>query len=337
MFSKQFLINQLLKLGVLFLLIIIFVITAVFYGTRMPGESVQAGFVTIDEEMKLVRNNLNKHVYELAEEIGERHDGERESLDKAAKYIEKSFRDMGMNPVSQKYSDKLYENIIVNIYGKQKRDEIIIVGAHYDTVWLSPGADDNASGVAALLEIARGLHGQNFSRTIRLVAFTNEEWPFYGRKHMGSLVNAKYSSDRNEQIAGMLSLEMLGYYSSEPHSQVYPKPLSYFYPHHANFIAFVSNISSRELLHDVIKEFRVSRQFPSEGLIAPQFLLPDIRRSDNSSFWSYGFPAVMVTDTSNYRNKNYHTIGDLPRTLDYDSMARVVLGLRQTLATLANK
>jgi len=337
MLTRKFLIEQLFKLGVIFLSIVIFVVAAVFYGTSMPGESLQANFPDMDEEMQLLSNNLNKHVNELAEEIGERHEGERESLDRAARYIEKSFRDMGLNPVSQTYSDKLYENIIVNIYGRQKRDEIIIVGAHYDTVWLSPGADDNASGVAALLEIARDLKEKKFSKTIRLVAFTNEEWPFYGRKNMGSLVNAKYSSDRNEQITGMLSLEMLGYYSSEPYSQVYPKPLSYFYPHQANFIAFVSNFSSRELLHDVIKEFRVSSQFPSEGLIAPQFLVPDIRRSDNSSFWSYGFPAVMVTDTSNYRNKNYHTLGDLPRTLDYDSMARVVLGLRHTLATLANE
>ncbi|MFT7461176.1 MAG: Zn-dependent M28 family amino/carboxypeptidase, partial [Planctomycetota bacterium] len=212
-----------------------------------------------------------------------------------------------------------------------------VVGAHYDTVLLSPGADDNASGVSALLEIARGLHGERLSKTVRFVAFANEEWPFFGREKMGSYVNAEHSRDRNERISGMISLEMLGYYSKESYSQAYPRPLNHFYPHQANFIAFVSNISSRKLLHETIGEFRRVSQFPSEGLIAPQFLVPDIKRSDHSSFWSYGYPAVMVTDTSNYRNRNYHTLRDRPDTLDYDSMARVVAGLQKTIMSLANK
>ncbi len=303
----------------------------------MPGNSYDGELSALDDEAQTTRDRLSDHVYALAEEIGERHDGQREALDKAADYIEKSFRDMGYNPVSEIYSDKFYRNIIVNLYGKQRREEIIVIGAHYDTVWLSPGADDNASGIAALLEIARGLQGKSFARTVRFVAFANEEWPFFGRDKMGSRVNARHSSDRNEIISGMISLEMLGYYSSEPGSQVYPKPLNYFYPQQANFIAFVSNFSSRDLLHETISEFRLTRQFPSEGLIAPQFLVPDIRRSDNSSFWAYAYPAIMITDTSNYRNKYYHTVGDMHRTLDYESMSRVVTGLRQTIAALANK
>jgi peptidase M28-like protein len=335
--NKKTLLDYLSRLFVLICSLVILIVIAIFYGINMPGESYRGELAALDRDMQLTRDRLSTHVYSLAEEIGERHDGEREALDKAADYIEQSFRSMGYNPVAQVYSDKLYRNIVINLYGKKRRDEILVVGAHYDTVWLSPGADDNASGIAALLEIARGLQGRQFAKTIRFIAFANEEWPFFGRELMGSLVNSKLSHDRNEMIGGMLSLEMLGYYSSGANTQVYPKPLSYFYPDTANFVAFVSNFSSRDLLHDVIGEFRKHGQFPSEGLIAPQFLVPDIRRSDNSSFWSYGYPAIMVTDTSNYRNRNYHTLGDMHRTLDYDSMARVVEGLRQSISVLADK
>jgi Zn-dependent M28 family amino/carboxypeptidase len=337
MINRKNIINLFLRLGVTLIVFSIFIIVSVFYGTSMPGESIKEDLAVLSEDEILTKEKLSAHVFALSEEIGERHYIEKGSLEQAANYIETSFRDMGLNPVSEIYSDKLYRNIVVNIYGRQRRDEIIVIGAHYDSVWLSPGADDNASGVAALLEIARGLREQRFPKTIRFVAFANEEWPFFGRDNMGSRVNAKHSYDRNELISGMISLEMLGYYSLKPNSQVYPKPLSYFYPHQANFIAFVSDFSSRNFLHDVIREFRGFNRFPSEGLISPQFLVPDIKRSDNSSFWSYGFPAIMVTDTSNYRNRKYHTAGDMHRTLDYESMARVVVGLRQTIATLANK
>ncbi len=329
--------DQLLNLGVMLLLFFLVICALIYYGVNMPGESYKGKLPTLDEEMRSSRDRLSDHVHVLAEEIGERHYQKKKSLDKAADYIEKSFRDMGYNPISEVYSDKLFRNIIVNNYGKQRREEIIVVGAHYDTVWLSPGADDNASGVAALLEIARGLHGRQLSKTIRFIAFANEEWPFFGREKMGSRVNARHAFDRKEIITGMISLEMLGYYSVKPGTQVYPRPLNNFYPDQANFIAFVSNFSSRDLLHETISEFRRLGQFPSEGLIAPQFLVPDIRRSDNSSFWSFGYPAIMVTDTSNYRNRNYHNNRDMHDTLDYDSMVRVVAGLEATITALANK
>ncbi len=335
--NKKTLTDLTLRLGVFLCSLSILLASLIFYGINMPGQTYKGVLPDLDTAEQLTKKRLSDHVYVLSEEIGERHKGERHALEQAADYIELSFEEIGYNPVSEIYSDKLYRNIVVNLYGKQRRDEIVVIGAHYDSVWFSPGADDNASGVAALLEIARGLHGERFSRTIRFVAFANEEWPFFGRDEMGSRVNAEHSSERNEQITAMFSLEMLGYYSNEPNSQRYPKPLSYFYPQRANFIAFVSNFTSRNLLHDAISEFRLANQFPSEGLIAPQFLVPDIRRSDNSSFWAYGYPAIMVTDTSNYRNKRYHTLGDMHRTLDYDSMTRVVIGLRQTVSALANK
>ncbi len=319
------------------LLLSLVICALIYYGVNMPGESYQGNLPTLDAELRSSRDRLSDHVYALSEEIGERHYQQRGSLDMAAEYIETSFREIGYNPVTEVYGDKLYRNIVVNLYGKQHREEVIVIGAHYDTVWLSPGADDNASGVAALLEIARGLYGSRPGKTVRFVAFVNEEWPFFGRDEMGSRVHAGHSFDRNEIISGMISLEMLGYYSTAAKSQVYPRPLKYFYPEQANFIAFVSNLSSRDFLHETILEFRRSAQFPSEGLVAPQFLVPDIRRSDNSSFWSFGYPAIMITDTSNFRNRRYHTNGDLHRTLDYESMARVVAGLQATITVLANK
>jgi len=335
--DKKAILDSLGNIIVLFFLFILVIAGLVYYGVNMPGVSISGDLKKLDTEMEASRDRLRAHVYSLAGEIGERHYQKRDALDEAALYIEQSFKEMGYNPVSEVYSSKLYRNIVVNLYGREKRDEIIIIGAHYDTVWLSPGADDNASGVSALLELARALRQEPLSRTVRLAAFSNEEWPFFGRDKMGSHVNARNSYDRSELITGMISLEMLGYYSTKENSQVYPKPLNYFYPDKGNFIALVSNFTSRNLLRETITEFRRTSQFPSEGLIAPQFLVPDIKRSDNSSFWSHGYPAVMVTDTSNYRNRNYHKSQDLPDSLDYESMARIVEGLRQTIIVLANK
>lgn len=289
----------------------------------------------MNAELRNSAERLRGHVEVMATQIGERHSRQKGSLEAAAGYIERSFSDMGFNPVSEIYSDKLYRNVVVNHYGTERRNEILIIGAHYDTVLLSPGADDNASGVSVLLELARHLRDKRYSRTIRFVAFANEEWPFFGRDEMGSRVHAENARQRNEQIIGMLSLEMLGIYSSAEKSQRYPKPLNYFYPDKANFLAFVSNIPSRNLLKEVITEFRRSEQFPSEGLIAPRFLVPDIRRSDNYSFWSFGFPAIMVTDTANYRSRTYHRATDVASNLDYESMSRVTAGLVESIRALA--
>lgn len=324
--------------NIIILLFIFAIVCAglIYYGTNMPGQSYQGQVISLDDVLRTSQDSLSRHVRILADEIGERNYQRPDALEQAAEYIEAQFSELGYNPVSEIYSDKFYRNIIVNHYGKERRNEILLVGAHYDSVWLSPGADDNASGVAVLLEIARALEGERQQRTIRFVAFTNEEWPFFARKHMGSRINAENAVDRNEDIIGMISLEMLGYYSSEAGSQRYPKPLNYFYPDTGNFIAFVSNFSSRNFLHQAISEFREVGNFPSEGLIAPQFLVPDIRRSDNSAFWSHGFPAFMITDTANYRNRRYHRSTDRIDTLDYESMARVTRGLTAMIINLAN-
>ena len=284
-----------------------------------------------------LEENLKKHVYTLASEIGERNFSQYENLQKAKDYIIRTFKGYGYLPEEQKYSleGKSYSNIIATRYGR--KDEIIIVGAHYDSVYGSPGADDNASGVAVLLELANLFSKTELERTLKFIAFTNEEPPFLFTGDMGSMVYVKEARKTNENIKAMLSLEMLGYYTDEKGIQEYPPGLGFFYPEKGNFIAVAGNIFSRRLVKKVVKTFRKYSSFPAEYLIGPAFLIPAISLSDHSSFWREGIPALMVTDTAFYRNPNYHKQSDLPQTLDYQSMTEVLNGLYYALLRLTNE
>ena len=306
-----------------------------FYCIRMPGQSYQGPLPEQDQHLREISDRLQEHVRVLADQIGERNAWTAGSLEKAAQYIEGEFSALQFVPKSETVNNKGHRNIIVDVYGSRDRNVIIVVGAHYDTVPNSPGADDNASGVASLLEIAREFRDKKPPVTLRFVAFVNEEEPFFGKDQMGSLFNARRSREKGENIIGMYSLEMLGYYSDARRSQYYPRPVRRFYPRTGNFIAFVGNLKSRGFLQESISSFRKLARFPSEGLVAPQLLVPDIRRSDNAAFWFHGYPAVMITDTSNFRNWNYHQITDKYETLDYNRMALVVDGLVRMLEAVA--
>jgi len=308
-----------------------------YYCIRMPGESFSGSLPGMDASMQNLSKRLDEHVRILAEEIGERNFHNRDALEKAADYIEEQFNSIHYVPKNQMVNNGDFRNIVVDHYGSQRRDRIIIVGAHYDTTWGTPGADDNASGIAALIEIARELKEKKFPVTIRFVAFVNEERPFFGRDDMGSGYHARHAREQNEDIIGMFSLEMLGYYSDQPRSQWYPRRLRKHYPQTADFVAFVSNLVSRKFLIDSLTAFRTQARFPSEGLTAPQWLVPSIRRSDHASFWANGYPAVMVTDTAEFRNFNYHLSTDRHETLDYERLARVVSGLTKMLEELADQ
>jgi Zn-dependent M28 family amino/carboxypeptidase len=308
-----------------------------FYCIRMPGQSYQGPLPEPDAQLQASAERLREHVRVLADKIGARNVWKPEKLRQAAQYIEDSFTALKFVPKSEIVNNKGNRNIIVDIYGSKYRDRIIVVGAHYDTVPSSPGADDNASGVSALLELARTFRDKKLPVTLRLAAFVNEERPFFGGGQMGSLFNAKRSRELGEHIIGMYSLEMIGFYSDAPRSQYYPRPVRRFYPRTGNFIAFVGNLMSRDFLHQSLSAFRRSAEFPSQGLVAPQLLVPDIRRSDNAAFWFHGYPAVMITDTSNFRNWNYHNAGDKYGTLDYQRMALVVQGLSGMLEAVARQ
>jgi Zn-dependent M28 family amino/carboxypeptidase len=210
----------------------------------------------------------------------------------------------------------------------------LVVGAHYDTVPGSPGADDNASAVAALIELAAILGKERLP--IRFVAFANEELPYFMGPDMGSWVSAKRSRDRGEKLSAMLSLEMLGYYSDRPGSQRYPPPLGLFYPDRADYIAFVGDLGAARLVRKCFSKFKKNSSFPAQWLAAPAFI-PGVTRSDHWSFRKLGFPAMMVTDTAYNRNPHYHLASDTPDTLDYGRMARVTLGLAGALRELATE
>jgi Zn-dependent M28 family amino/carboxypeptidase len=279
---------------------------------------------------------LRRHVERLAGEIGERHVLRPAALHAAERYIGEALRGLGHDVARLNYEAQGVDsaNLEVTIAGGDRAGEIVLAGAHYDTVPGSPGADDNASGVAAILELARLLRGSKPARTIRLVAFVNEEPPFFFWGEMGSKVYARAARARGDDIRVMLSLEMLGCYSDEKGSQGYPPLLGHFYPAQGNYIAFVSNLRSRHALRNVFAAFREASDFPAEKLAAPA-LVPGIAWSDQLSFWREGYPAAMVTDTAFHRYRHYHQPTDTPEKLDYARMAQVVEGLARTLESMA--
>ncbi|WP_316156841.1 M28 family peptidase [Cupriavidus sp. BIC8F] len=278
---------------------------------------------------------LERHVRMFSGEIGERNVFRPGALHAAADYIEEQWTGYGCTVTRQNYQvhGVPCANIEVEVAGSAQPDELIVLGAHYDTVRGSPGADDNASGVAALLEITGTLLTLLPRYSVRCVAFVNEEAPFFFRSDMGSLRYASAARRRGDCIRLMLSLEMLGYYRQEPGTQRYPLLLRYFYPTQGNFIGFVSNLRSARQLRWLVDAFEASSSFPLEAAALPWWV-PGVALSDHSSFWRYGYPAIMVTDTAYLRNPHYHSAHDVSATLDYVRMAEVTLGLAASVASL---
>ena len=303
----------------------------------MPGKSYSGHFLPLSEKEKGISSNLHDHVYKLAGDIGERNIWLPSKLNAAAAYIESSWINQDYTVRHQEYEARGVKstNLEIEILGKSNAEEIILAGAHYDSVSGCPGANDNGTGVAALLEISRLLHNRELNRTIRFVAFTNEEPPFFLRRDMGSKVYASRSRKRKENIVAMLALETMGYYSEAPGSQQYPFPFSFFYPNTANFIGFVGNLNSRQLVRKSLGAFRRHTQFPSEGTAAPGWVT-GIGWSDHWSFWGQGYKAIMVTDTALFRYRYYHTPEDTPEKIDYNRLARVTTGLAEVITELAN-
>ena len=305
-----------------------------WYMVTVPGKSYSGPLKPLAAEETELRENLRRHVaavgsrehnvYHLAE------------LEAAAQYIERTLSGFSYRVDTQRFKVSVSEvrNIEVEVQGVQRGQEIIVVGAHYDSVFGAPGGNDNGSGVAAVIELARLFRSVHFARTVRFVLFVDEEPPFYKSEEMGSRHYARRAKERSENIVAMFSLETIGYYSDRPGSQRYPFPLGFFYPDTGNFIAFISNLASRPLLHEVIASFRRHAGFPSEGVAAPAFI-PGVDWSDHWSFWKEGYPALMVTDTAPYRYPHYHAATDTPDKVDYERLARVTSGLYKMLRDLA--
>ncbi|MDD5634074.1 MAG: M20/M25/M40 family metallo-hydrolase, partial [Candidatus Omnitrophica bacterium] len=278
---------------------------------------------------------LKKHVYKLAHEIGERNIRNYSRLNEAADYITDQFRSLDYKVDFQVYRirDKYFKNIIVTKDGNKRPDEIIILGAHYDSK-NNPGADDNASAIAGLLEIARALKDTKTDRTIKFIAFTNEEPPFFKKKHMGSMIYTKAAVKNRDNIKGAVILEMIGYFSNKPRSQRHPLGFSFSYPTIGNFIGAMGGSKSKRILKYIVWSFRRATKFPIEWMVVPRLVL-GVGMSDDWAFWKTGFPVVMITDTAYFRNPNYHKRSDTYDTLNYENMSQVVKGITASLRTLA--
>ncbi|HEY6348211.1 MAG TPA: M20/M25/M40 family metallo-hydrolase [Candidatus Angelobacter sp.] len=305
--------------------------------TAMPLHSYSGAFKPLSQDEAKIRDDTKGYVTQLAEIIGKRNlDYAYDSLKAAASFIETTLRSQGYDVHSYEFSvdGNAVRNLEVQIPGARSPDKNLIVGAHYDTFGDAPGADDNASGIAALLELAAALKNSKPDQTIRLVFFVNEEPPNFQTDKMGSLVYAKQLHDQKVDVTGMISLETIGYYSDAEGSQEYPAGFGVLYPYVGNFIGFVGNVGSRSLVRRAVRAFRQSAEFPSEGVAAPASLT-GIAWSDQWSFWQQGYKAIMVTDTAPFRNHSYHLASDTPEKLDYDRMARVVAGLQKAMLKLA--
>lgn len=314
-----------------------------FFMLRMPGKSYQGTMPPLTEEQRLIRGAIRKDVFILAGEIGDRNVRTNyENLCAAADFIEASFQRAGFKVSRQGYEVSLSGlqgrtcyNLEVEITGSERSGEIVVIGGHYDSLEDTPGANDNASGTAAVLALARAFAGRQTLRTLRFVTFVNEEPPYFQSSDMGSWVYVKRCRQRNENIVAMLSLETIGYYSDEKWSQNYPvAPLGLVYPTTGNFIAFVGNIKSRKLVRDAVGLFRRYAEFPSEAAALPEMLV-GVNWSDHWAFWQGGYPGVMVTDTAPFRYPYYHTQEDTPDKIDYDRLAYVVSSLEKVVADLA--
>jgi Zn-dependent M28 family amino/carboxypeptidase len=307
-----------------------------YVSLTMPGQSHNGELPPLTFSEKALMKELQEKVKLLAEDIGERNLEKYGKLLAAAEYIEQELKNANYSIRRQPYrvDGKWCYNIEAEIHGSIKVNEIVVVGSHYDTAPGCAGANDNASGVAAALALARRFAGKKITRTLRFVFFVNETPPYSQTEYMGSFVYARRCAEQKEKIVAMLDLESLGYYSDEPGSQHYPLPVNFFYPHTGNFIGFLSNAASRTLAQSVVGSFRRNAQFPSQGILLPEST--NIRiTSDQWAFWQHGYPALLVTDTAPYRYPHHLTGNDIPANLNYEYMTRVVAGLEKTLGEIA--
>ena len=309
------------------------VAAAVWYAIVFPRQPFMGPLAPLGAEEKALAQRLQIHVTAVASEP---HNLDHyEALEAAARYIETALSGFGLTPRAQIFTvaGKPVRNIEVvwEPPGATPSTPTIVVGAHYDSADDVPGANDNGSGVAAALELAHTLAAlKPASHRLRLALWVNEEQPYGKTPDMGSWQHAKVLKERGENIIGMIALETIGYFSDEPNSQEFPPPFGLIYPNTGNFIAFVGLPGSRAFLHRALAVYRRHAQFPSIGGVAPGFL-EGIDLSDHWAFHHFGFPAMMVTDTAPFRNPYYHEPDDLPENVDYESLARVTLGLEKML------
>jgi len=320
---------------ILLLFLAVAVLICWFWMIRMPGKSFRGTLPPLTTTQSVLREELEGYVTTLAGRIGERNVFNIAKLNAAADYVESCFTNDGHKVSRQSYvvDGETCYNLEVELRGATRPEEIVVVGAHYDSVSGCPGANDNASGTAVVLALAKAASLQKPARTLRFVAFVNEEPPFFWTTNQGSYVYAQRCHERGEKIVAMLTPETMGCYLDQKGTQRYPFPVGLFYPSRGNFIAFVGNTASASLVRRCVKTFRANAAFPSEGAALPG-ALPGVGWSDHSSFWKFGYPAIQISDTAPFRYAHYHRETDTPDKLDYARLARVVDGLEKVITNL---
>jgi len=324
-------------------LVILLGIAAAIYGvihymTGVPGRSHAGPLPPLTDEERALAAALKRHLESIA--AREHNVPHYDELESVARTIEATLASYGYSVGRQEFAvaGRTVRNIdaVIEPRAGIADPEVIVVGAHYDSVSGSPGANDNGSGAAAVLELARLLHDLSGGahRRIRLVLFVNEEPPYFKTEDMGSFRYAAALAARNERVVAMISLETIGFYSSIPGSQRYPAPFNLLYPDRGDFVAFVGTPSARALVWETIRSFRSHTAFPSIGGVAPADV-PGIDWSDHWSFTRHGFPAMMVTDTALFRYPYYHQPSDTPDKVDVESLARVVKGMERVIREMA--
>lgn len=294
---------------------------------RMPGRSHTGPLAALSPDERALAAELERDVREIAGRIGERSVRRPRALAEASEYVEVRLRETGLRVRRLLVPALSADNVETELAGSDPAAGMIVVGAHYDSVQDCPGANDNGTGVAAMLALARRFAKTHPARTLRFVAFPGEEPPTFDTDAMGSVAYARACRANGETVAAMLSLETLGCYSDAPGSQKFPLPLlGLVYPNRGDFLTFVGNLSSASLVRRAIGAFREHARFPSEGAALPSWV-PGVGWSDHASFWKEGYPAIMVTDTAPFRYPHYHLPTDTPDRVDYERLARVVHGL----------
>jgi hypothetical protein len=313
-------------------------LAVILAATTMPGSSHRGALPVASADQQALAQQLRQHVGVIAAQ--EHNVFHPTALDAAANYLESELASYGYPVRRQEFDARgvKVRNLEVTIPSQSAPGQrVIVVGAHYDSARETPGANDNATGAAAVLALAKSLRhlGAKAQSDVMLVLYTNEEPPYFKTPLMGSQLHAKALKAQGVPVTAMLSLETMGYFSDTPGSQKYPWPLNQFYPTQGNFIAFVATPGDLGLVRKVVRSFRSHAVFPSEGIAAPR-RIPGVDYSDHAAYLDEGYPALMVTDTAPYRYPHYHTRQDTPDKVDFDRLARVVQGLEGVIRDLAS-
>jgi hypothetical protein len=284
--------------------------------------------VGMERELGVIESELRADVSFLADTLGPRNPAHHQSMTGAAEWIENRWVSQGYNVKRQTFQveGKECSNLEVEIPGGRFPSEIIIVGAQYDTWTDSPGANNNGSGVAVLLQLSDMLREQRPDRTIRLVSFTTQEPPYDNTENMGSLRYARRCKERGEDIRVMLCMDAIGIYKDEPASQKLPFPFSLLYPDRGNFLAFIADLGSRTSVVEATRGFKKGSAFPIEACSAPRWV-KGVSWSDHLSFWRCGFKGIQITDTGAFRASSHTTSDDTIEKINFAALARIAVGM----------